>query len=326
MLAQCGFRHPPERRGRPQRRSGKGSRGSRIGVRWAGRHASRSAGSIPLCAPDSGSGQRSISRAYSAAPIPQMSSSGVADGSVAGKASTTSPSMLTRTRPGWSMDSATPARCAASAAAASDWMARAPPIGAGEVAATSAREPPRTHSLTTRPPWPMRVTSRMRARPGAEILLNFKVRARIRGLRVGQRRSGVDEGQGHLSVQRGVQCVPELQMRRASMEDQQPVAAVGECTGRRRRSAPVCSVSGGSSGGCGRCEFVGQTDGGSWWWLRAPGWGPHRSVRMRRIACGSVGHHTSFPQPDGDTVCRDRPTRSVEFYGVEKGTTGNQIT
>ena len=101
--------------------------------------ASSSAGSIPLRTPDSGSGQRLISSAYSAAPMPRMSSSGVASGRVAGKASATSPSMLTRTRLGWSIDSATPERWAASAAAASDWIARAPPIGDGDVSATSGQ-------------------------------------------------------------------------------------------------------------------------------------------------------------------------------------------
>ena len=71
--------------------------------------ASSAAGCMPLGVPASRSGQRSTSRAYSAAPMPRMSSSGVASGMVAGNASATSPSMLTRMRLGWSTDSATPA-------------------------------------------------------------------------------------------------------------------------------------------------------------------------------------------------------------------------
>ena len=111
--------------------------------------------------------------------MPRMSSSGVASGSVAGNASATSPSMLTRTRLGWSIDSATPERCAASAAAASDWMARAPPIGDGDVSATSGSEPPRIHSETTRPPEPVLATSSTRATPGMSRRLSFSVRDRI---------------------------------------------------------------------------------------------------------------------------------------------------
>ncbi len=116
---------------------------------------SRGAGAIPLGAPDSGSGHRLTSNAYSAAPMPRMSSSGLMSGIVAGKASTTSPSMLTRTRLGWSIDSATPAWWAASAAAARVCIARDAPAADGEVSATSCSEPPRTHSVTTRPPAPV---------------------------------------------------------------------------------------------------------------------------------------------------------------------------
>ncbi len=79
------------------------------------------------------------------------------------------------------MDSATPARCASSAAAASDWIARAPPMADGEVSATSlqraAADPLRDHQ-------PARgrsvVTSRTRARPGRSMRLSVSVRARIR--------------------------------------------------------------------------------------------------------------------------------------------------
>ena len=38
----------------------------------------------------------------------------------------------------------------------------------------------------------------------------------------------VDEGQRHLAVQRGVERLPELQVRRTAVEDQQPIAAAGD--------------------------------------------------------------------------------------------------
>ena len=45
---------------------------------------------------------------------------------------------------------------------------------------------------------------------------------------VGQGPVGVDEGQRHLPVQRGVQRLPELQRGCAAVEDQQPIAAAGD--------------------------------------------------------------------------------------------------
>ena len=47
-------------------------------------------------------------------------------------------------------------------------------------------------------------------------------------LLVGQRRVRVDERQRDLAVQRGVEGLPELQVRRAAVEDQQPVAAAAD--------------------------------------------------------------------------------------------------
>ena len=137
--------------------------------------------------------------------------------------------MLTRTRLGWSIDSATPARWAASAAAASDCMARMAPTGDGEVSATSCSEPPRIHSATTRPPdagvddveHPGDAGLVDPAQPqgaGQDLLQDL----------VGQGAVGVDEGQRHLPVQRGVHRLPELQGRGAAVEDQQPVAAAGD--------------------------------------------------------------------------------------------------
>ena len=137
--------------------------------------------------------------------------------------------MLTRTRLGWSIDRATPARWAASAAAASDCIARTAPTGDGAVSATSCSEPPRIHSATTRPPEPVWTTSSTRAIPGLSIRLSRKVRDRMScRTSSGRAPSGIDEGQRHLPVQRGVQRLPELQGRRAAVEDQQPVAAAGD--------------------------------------------------------------------------------------------------
>ncbi len=47
-------------------------------------------------------------------------------------------------------------------------------------------------------------------------------------LLVGKRRVRIDESQCHLPIQRGVQCLPELSVRRPAMEDQQPVATAGD--------------------------------------------------------------------------------------------------
>ena len=59
--------------------------------------------------------------------------------------------------------------------------------------------------------------------------LSLRVRDRIScNCVVGQRRVRVDEGQRHLAVQRGVQRLPELQGRRAAVEDQQPVPAAAD--------------------------------------------------------------------------------------------------
>ena len=69
----------------------------------------------------------------------------------------------------------------------------------------------------------------MRATPGLSIRLSRSVRSRIAGeLLVGQRRVGIDECQPDLAIQRRVQCLPELQVRRSAVEDQQPVAAASD--------------------------------------------------------------------------------------------------
>ncbi len=59
--------------------------------------------------------------------------------------------------------------------------------------------------------------------------LSFIVRDRISvefGVR--QRGVGIDERQRDLAVERGVQRMPELQVRRTAVEHQQPVAPAGD--------------------------------------------------------------------------------------------------
>ena len=108
-------------------------------------------------------------------------------------------------------------------------MARAPPIGDGDVSATSGSEPPRIHSDTTSPPEPVLATSSTRATPGMSRRLSFERAGQdLLHLLVGQRRVRVDEGQRDLAVQRGVERLPELQVGRAAVEDQQPVAAAAD--------------------------------------------------------------------------------------------------
>ena len=137
--------------------------------------------------------------------------------------------MLTRTRPGWSIDSATPERCAASAAAASDWMARAPPMADGAVSATSASEPPRIHSDTTRPPDPVCATSRTRATPGTSMRLSRIVRDRISASS-----SSGSTASGSMNVSatwrsRAVSMACQnCRCGRAAVEHQQAVAAAGD--------------------------------------------------------------------------------------------------
>ena len=65
--------------------------------------------------------------------------------------------------------------------------------------------------------------------PILSMRLSRMVRARIsRTLLVGKCCVRIDESQCHLPIQRGVQCLPELGVRRPAMEDQQPVATAGD--------------------------------------------------------------------------------------------------
>ena len=153
-----------------------------------------SAGRRPLGAPVSGSGQRSVSRAYSAAPIPRMSSAAVASGMVAGNA-----------RGHIAVDAD------ADAAGMVDGQRHPGGVrrfgrggqrlhGAGaadrgrEVSATSFSDPPGSISETTRPPAPALVTSSTRATPGLSSRLNLRVRSDLLHLPGRQRAAGIDEG------------------------------------------------------------------------------------------------------------------------------------
>ncbi len=216
--------------------------------------------------------------------MPRMSSSGVASGSVAGNASATSPSMLTRTRLGWSIDSATPERWAASAAAASDWIARAPPIGDGDVSATSgqraAADPLRNHQ-----PAGAGAGHVEHPRDAGHIKAAELQRARqdLLHLLVGQRRVRVDEGQRDLPVQRGVERLPELQVGRAAVEDQQPVAAAAD--GGARNEVDVLVGGGGLDR---RFPWRGERDGLTGGIAAVIG-GRAAGDRHRRGAVGGLG-------------------------------------
>ncbi len=149
---------------------------------------------------------------------------------VAGKASATSPSMLTRTRlgvidgQGDTRRGERPRR-----PAASDWMAQAPPIGDGEVSATSASEPPRIHSGDDQAAGSAVGHVEHPGDTGNIDAAEFEcARKDFLHLRVGHGGVRVDERQRHLAVQRGVQCLPELQVRRTAVEHQQSVAAFGD--------------------------------------------------------------------------------------------------
>lgn len=111
------------------------------------------------------SGHRPVMSPYRLAPRPRTSDIASESEKVAGKASTASPATLMRMRSGWSIDSALPARCDASAAAASARIARAAPIGDGSVVDISFSDRPGVHSEMTMPPELPRTTSRTRASP-----------------------------------------------------------------------------------------------------------------------------------------------------------------
>ena len=191
--------------------------------------ASSSAGANPLRTPDSGSGQRLISSAYSAAPMPRMSSSGVASGMVAGNANATSPSMLTRTRLGWSIDSATP-DAVGGLGGGGQRLDRAGAADRGRRRLGHFLQGPAADPLADHQPAGAGVRDVEDAGDAGHVDAAQLQRAvqDLLQLLVGQRRVGVDEGQRDLPVQRGVQRLPELQVGRAAVEDQQPVAAAAD--------------------------------------------------------------------------------------------------
>ena len=133
--------------------------------------------------------------------------------------------MLTRTRPGWSIDSATPERWAASAAAASDWMALAPPMAEGVVSATSregaAADPLRDDQAAGPRMRHVEHPSDAGVHDAAQLHCAGKY---FSDLMVRQHSVGIDERERDLSIVRDVHRVPELKVRGSAVEDQQSVA------------------------------------------------------------------------------------------------------
>ena len=177
-MVRCGFRHPPAPRGPPPPRSGTGCcgrrRAARSAVRRVGLGGPQAAGCTGLRQRPA-VGEQRVQRRTDTADV--VGGGGVGhgrrerEGHVAVDADADAAGMVDGQRH--------PAACAASAAAASACTARAPPIGDGEVSATSFSDPPRIHSETTRPPAPALVTSSTRATPGLSSRLSLRVRSRI---------------------------------------------------------------------------------------------------------------------------------------------------
>ena len=151
--------------------------------------------------------------------------------------------MLTRTRLGWSIDNATPARWAASAAAAkrlhgpdgADGRRR----GVRHLLQRTAPHPLGDHQATVtgvdhvEHPGDTGLVDAAEPQGAGQDLLQHVV---------GQRPVGVDEGQRHLPVQGGVQRLPELQGRRAAVEDQQSIAAAGDASAGNQMDVVSCRV------------------------------------------------------------------------------------
>ena len=226
---RCGCRRSPERRARPRRRSGTGWPGRWRAVRRGSPATSRSAGAMPLRTPVSGSGQRLTSSAYSAAPMPRMSSSGVAVDSVAGKASATSPSMLTRTRPGMvdrQRDAGAVRRLGGrgerlDGAGAADRRRRR----VGDLGEGAAADPLRDDQAAGPGVRDVEHPSDAGMLDAAQLHCAGQDFGK---LVVGQHGVGIDERERDLAVVGGVHRVPELQVRGSAVEDQQSVATAGD--------------------------------------------------------------------------------------------------
>ena len=228
-LGRCGFRHRPERSGRRPPRSGTGSRGRRRGARRA-RPRRRCRRAPGRWAPRS----RAAASGRPAARTAQRRFRGCRPrgwrrGSVAGNASATSPSMLTRTRLGWSMDSATPARWAAlggrgqrlDRARTADRGRR----GVGDLLQRAAANPLRHHQAAGTGAGDVEHAGDAGPFEAAQLSVRARISCTCSSGRV---RVGVDERQRHLPVQRGVEGLPELQPGRTAVEHQQPVASAGD--------------------------------------------------------------------------------------------------
>ena len=114
----------------------------------------------------------------------------------------------------------------------------------------------------------------------------------LANLLVGQRPVRIDEGQRHLPIQCSVQRLPELQVRRAAVEDQQPVATAGDAGAGNQ----VQGVLTGRWFGCRLHRITGGAE------LRRfevgiRGWsavGPRRRLRRRDGADLKIGRHVGL--------------------------------
>ena len=248
MLAPCGYRRRPGPSGPRRPRSGTGCRGRRTAARRAARpHHARPAAK-PLGVPDSGSGHRLTSSAYSAAPMPRMSSSGVASGMRRGKGQHDI-AVDADAHPAGVVDGQRDAGLVCRFGGRGQRLdgprtADRGRRGVGDLLQRAAADPLRHHQATRTGvgdvEYPRDAGTVDAAQPqcAGQDLLHCSS---------GSSAVGVDEGQRHLAVQRGVERLPELQGGRAAVEHQQPVAAAGDAGAGdqvdivfgRRRAAPA---------------------------------------------------------------------------------------
>ena len=191
--------------------------------------ASRSAGASPLRTPDSGSGHRLTSRAYSAAPIPRMSSCGVGVGH-GGRVGEHHVAVDADAHPAGVVDGQGDTGAVGRVGGGGQRLhgpdgADGRRRGVGDLLQRTAANPLRDHQAAgsgvddvEHPGDAGLVDPAEPQGAGQDVLQNV----------LGQGPVRVDEGQRHLPVQRGVERLPELQGRRTAVEDQQPVAAAGD--------------------------------------------------------------------------------------------------
>ena len=137
--------------------------------------------------------------------------------------------MLTRTRLGWSIDSATPGVVGALGrggqglhrARSADRRRR----GLGHFLQRAAADPFRDHQAAGAGVDDVEDTGDAEFVEAAQ---SHGASQDFADLLVGQPPVRIDERQRHLPIQRGVQRLPELQVRRPAVEHQQPVATAGD--------------------------------------------------------------------------------------------------